>query len=57
MFYLSLICIQSFAVAANLTVKVAQLLCQPHGLMGARPFSLILPELFLQFTAPVRCGI
>lgn len=47
MLYLSLICIQGFAVAANLTLKVPQLLCQAHSLMGAKSFALILPQLFL----------
>lgn len=44
--HLSLIGIQSFAVAANFTVKVPKLLCQAHRLMAARSFGLIFSELF-----------
>ena len=45
--HLSLIGIQSFAVAANFTVEVPELLCQLHGLMGAESVALIVSELIL----------
>lgn len=45
--YLSLICLQSFAVAAHFTVEVPQLLCKPHSLMGAQSVGLIPAKLFL----------
>lgn len=52
--YLSLIRLQSLAVAAHFTVEVAQLLCKPHAVMGA---GLIPAQLVLQFTALIRCII
>lgn len=55
--YLSLICIQSFAVAADLTVKVPQPLRQAHGAMGAKTFDRILPQLLLQFATQIRYKI
>lgn len=49
--YLSLIRLQSLAVAAHFTVEVAQLLCERHAVTGAG----LVPAQLLQFTALIRC--
>lgn len=46
MLYLSLVSVQSIAVAADFTGKVPELLRQPHGLMGAESLGLVLSQLF-----------
>lgn len=54
-FYLGLICIQSFTVAAHFTVEVSYLFCQLHSLMGTEFSALVLTQLFLQSATLVRC--